>query len=196
MAVFSIQEGCVNPGDTLSSVDIKSVQSSTMEKVFERNLENSGCQVKSPNYVPLPVSVSLQSTCQDAGSLDTMFTCLPSISSPTTLSPEGEAGTSNFFSLHCPDLPCCQHWQIPRFIFLTSYLTHLYWRSEPLIHSLHHDLWPSDLSHHPWLRDHHRHLQGSHRPGPQHCGWLWHPTGKGQTMNMVNLGMGHSFSQV
>lgn len=45
MAVISIQEGCMNPGDTLSSVNGESIQSSTMEKVFERNLENSGCQV-------------------------------------------------------------------------------------------------------------------------------------------------------
>lgn len=35
----------MNPGDTLSSVNGESTQSSTMEKVFERNLENSSCQV-------------------------------------------------------------------------------------------------------------------------------------------------------
>lgn len=62
--------------------------------------------------------------------------------------------------------------------FKVMIFTFLSFRSESLIHPFHSDLWPSDLSHHPRLRDHHWHLQRPHRSGPEHRGRLWHPAGR------------------
>lgn len=71
--------------------------------------------------------------------------------------------------------------RIGYFFFLHDIsLSFLYVRPKSLFHSFHTGLWSGDLSHHPWLWDHHRHLQGPHRPGSQHRGGLRHPAGRRQ----------------
>lgn len=108
--MFSVQESRMKAENTASPNNSESAQSSTMEKVRGKQVNEQllpGEQT-SPNYTPLPVSVSLQSSCQDAASLDTMFTCLPSIPSTTNQSPaEAEAGTSEYFSLHSASSSGC-----------------------------------------------------------------------------------------
>lgn len=89
--------------NTASPNNSEAAQSCTMEKVRGKKVNEQllpGEQT-SPNCTPLPVSVSLQSSCQDAASLDTMFTCLPSIPSATNQNPaEAEAGSGEYFPLH------------------------------------------------------------------------------------------------
>lgn len=102
--------------NTASPNNSESAQSSTMEKVRGKKVNEQlllGEQT-SPNYTLLPVSVSLQSSCQNAASLDTMFTCLPSIPSATNQNPaeaeeeaEAEAGSSEYFPLRSASSSAC-----------------------------------------------------------------------------------------
>lgn len=96
-----MQESQMKAESTASPNDSESAQSSTTEKVRGKKLrELPPGEQTSPHYTVLPISLSLQSSCQDAGSSDTMFTCLPSIPGATDQNPtEAEAGTSEYFSL-------------------------------------------------------------------------------------------------
>lgn len=110
--MFCEQESRMKAENPLSPKNSKSAQSSTMEKVWEKKLDKQLLPAKqtSLNYTPLPVWVSLQSTCQDSGPLDTMFKCLPSIPSTINQNPaEAEPGTSEHFSLHSASSSGCVH---------------------------------------------------------------------------------------
>lgn len=84
----------------------ESTQSSTMETVLRGKLNKQLLPGEQTRSDSASCSVRLQSTCQDAGSLDTMFTSLTGTagaSSQTLAEAEAEtdAGTSETLSLHC-----------------------------------------------------------------------------------------------